>query len=211
MLLIRLYNYLFQIYFRVKYLFTTCPSGNYLNHIHPSLSTVSEWWPPKIDCQEKAHHHEAVQMVETIMVCCWVTDLKAWPVFSYKLRYIVGFGLVEMAISTNPKPTIYRNLYENTDSECHVIWENSSISRQRLIILLLRPDVMAGYFKPLNIIKVFTHLKWCLATATHNFKCVEITYMCTINESKSTPVLQILTSKKSTPALKDLKNTICLT
>ena len=32
-----------------------------------------------------------------------------WPVFSYNLRYIVGFGLV------NPKPTIYRNLYENTD------------------------------------------------------------------------------------------------
>ena len=27
-------------------------------------------------------------------------------VFSYKLRYIVGFGLVEMAFSTNPKPTI---------------------------------------------------------------------------------------------------------
>ena len=36
------------------------------------------------------------------------------PVFSYKLRYIVGIGLVKMAISTNPKPTIYRNLYENT-------------------------------------------------------------------------------------------------
>ena len=35
-------------------------------------------------------------------------------VFSYKLRYIIGFGLVEMAISTNPKPTIYRNWYENT-------------------------------------------------------------------------------------------------
>ena len=34
------------------------------------------------------------------------------PVFSYKLRYIVGFELVEMAISTNSKPTIYRNLYE---------------------------------------------------------------------------------------------------
>ena len=28
-------------------------------------------------------------------------------VLSYKLRYIVGFGLVKMAISTNPKPTIY--------------------------------------------------------------------------------------------------------
>ena len=39
------------------------------------------------------------------------------PVFSYKLRYIVGFWLVEMAISTNQKPTIYRNLYENTGPE----------------------------------------------------------------------------------------------
>ena len=36
------------------------------------------------------------------------------PVFSYKLRYIVAFWLVEMAISTNQKATIYRNLYENT-------------------------------------------------------------------------------------------------
>ena len=35
----------------------------------------------------------------------------------YKLRYIVGFWLVEMAISTNQKPTIYRNLYENTGPE----------------------------------------------------------------------------------------------
>ena len=35
-------------------------------------------------------------------------------IFSYKLRYIVGFWLVEMAISTNQNPTIYRNLYENT-------------------------------------------------------------------------------------------------
>ena len=33
------------------------------------------------------------------------------PVFSNKLRYIVGFGLVKMAISTNPTPTIYCNLY----------------------------------------------------------------------------------------------------
>ena len=41
------------------------------------------------------------------------------PVFSYKLRYIVGFWLVEMAISTDQKPTIYRNLYENTGPECY--------------------------------------------------------------------------------------------
>ena len=44
----------------------------------------------------------------------WV---KSGTLFSYKLRYIVGFGLVEMAISTKQKPTIYRNLYENTGPE----------------------------------------------------------------------------------------------
>ena len=38
------------------------------------------------------------------------------PIFSYKLRYIVGFWLVETAVSTNQKPTMYRNLYENTGS-----------------------------------------------------------------------------------------------
>ena len=30
------------------------------------------------------------------------------------IGYIVGFGLVEIAISTNPKPVIYRDLYVNT-------------------------------------------------------------------------------------------------
>ena len=28
-------------------------------------------------------------------------------------RYVVGFGLVEMAILANPKSTIYRNFYVN--------------------------------------------------------------------------------------------------
>ena len=36
------------------------------------------------------------------------------PVFSYMLRYIVGLRLVEMAISTNLKPAMYRNMSENT-------------------------------------------------------------------------------------------------
>ena len=39
------------------------------------------------------------------------------PVSTYKLRYIAGFWLVEMVISTNHKPTIYRNLYENTATD----------------------------------------------------------------------------------------------
>ena len=50
------------------------------------------------------------------------------PVFSYKLRYIVGFWLVEMAISTNQKPTVYRNLYENT-GPVHYFWIFLGISR----------------------------------------------------------------------------------
>ena len=47
--------------------------------------------------------------------CPYYNDIHYSPgiVFSYKLRYIVVFGLVEMTISTNPKPTIYRNLYDN--------------------------------------------------------------------------------------------------
>ena len=46
------------------------------------------------------------------------SDWNLGTVFSYKLRYIVGFGLVEMAISTNWKPTIYHNLYENIGPAC---------------------------------------------------------------------------------------------
>ena len=66
---------------------------------------------------------------------------QSWPVFSYKLRYI---GLVEMAISTNPKPTIYRNLYalitqsscrvsllQDSPGEGHLSWRRSRPKNQR--------------------------------------------------------------------------------
>ena len=43
-----------------------------------------------------------------------LSHLNRAALFSYKLRYIEGFWLVEMTILTNQKPTIYRNLYENT-------------------------------------------------------------------------------------------------
>ena len=38
---------------------------------------------------------------------CFVFAGTAGLVFSYKLRYIAGFSLVEIAISTNQKPVIY--------------------------------------------------------------------------------------------------------
>ena len=67
-------------------------------------------------------HALQIIMSQTLVLCSRVypstasstMKLSPGPVFSYKLRYIVGFGLVEMAISTNPKPAIYCNLYENT-------------------------------------------------------------------------------------------------
>ena len=53
------------------------------------------------------------------------------PVLSYKSRYIVGFWLVEKAISTNQKPAIY-NLYENTAPElCSVYHEVHLCMRDR--------------------------------------------------------------------------------
>ena len=45
------------------------------------------------------------------------------------LVYIVGFGLVEMAISNNPKPTIYRNVYENTGPELAPVAETGFRNR----------------------------------------------------------------------------------
>ena len=47
-------------------------------------------------------------------------------VLSYKLGYIVGFRLAEMAISTNPEPTIYRNLHENTGDSVITLTVTSS-------------------------------------------------------------------------------------
>ena len=36
----------------------------------------------------------------------------------------MGFSLVEMTISTNQKPTIYRDLYENTDADIDAFFTN---------------------------------------------------------------------------------------
>ena len=61
---------------------------------------------------------------------------KPRPILSYKLRYIVGFGLVEMAIATNPKPIIYRtcNLYKNTGPASN---ESIALYHEHVIDILL--------------------------------------------------------------------------
>ena len=56
-------------------------------------------------------------------------------VFSYTLRYLVGFSLVEMAISTNQKPImIYRKLYEYTGPGLITIWSTVCTNTITLII-----------------------------------------------------------------------------
>ena len=44
------------------------------------------------------------------------------PVFSYMLRYIVGFGMVEMAISINRKPTVYRQFVASSGPAMVIYW-----------------------------------------------------------------------------------------
>ena len=64
-------------------------------------------------------HYSAPTGLYTVHTVYAIFDGMYWSgaVFPYNLRYIVGFWLVEMAISTNQKPTIYRNLYDNTASD----------------------------------------------------------------------------------------------
>ena len=53
-----------------------------------------------------------LQMYYSTRFAWYLPQKHDFRVYSYIL--FVGFWFVEMAISTNPKPTIYRNLYENT-------------------------------------------------------------------------------------------------
>ena len=63
--------------------------------------------------------NEKMTKISTIKVC-------RASILVYKLRYIVGLGLVEMVISTNPKPTIYGNLYENTGPDIGTWIQNAT-------------------------------------------------------------------------------------
>ena len=63
------------------------------------------------------------------------------PVFSYKLRYIVGFWLVEMTISTNQKSTIYHNFYENTCPESRSRWCVSFFNRRSYKYILINLQI----------------------------------------------------------------------
>ena len=54
-------------------------------------------------------------------------------VFSYKLPYIVGYGLVEMTRLTNPKPARFRKLFDNTAADTlpisHFCWKSTCSHR----------------------------------------------------------------------------------
>ena len=83
---------------------------------------VIEWWP-----LTNIRHTRMTLMCATASLSNNIGSMPV-SVFSYSVRYMIGFRLVEMAIPTNLKPTIYPNLYENTDpGEC--AWATCTQSR----------------------------------------------------------------------------------
>ena len=93
-------------------------SGSYIFYMHrlyvirdvPPM--LEQCWTIYYDAGPSLHQHWL--NVSCLRPHVARQDCVIGPVFSYKLWYIVEFWLVEMVISTNQKPTIYRNLYENT-------------------------------------------------------------------------------------------------
>ena len=57
------------------------------------------------------------------------------PVFSYRLRWVVGFGLVEMAVSTNQRPPIGRFLWGNTGSWVQLVKTGGGIFRSPFALI----------------------------------------------------------------------------
>ena len=83
------------------------------------ISYMAHWYAYDVWTYSKVRYCSAVKHFFSYY---YQTD---GPEFSYKLRYIVGFGLVVIAISTNPKPTTYCSL--------HVRWYGPQIRRSILI------------------------------------------------------------------------------
>ena len=90
--------------------------------------SVSRWRHNEYSwCSHPLHFVQALHTpVVKVRLVVWRSDLTgqggrlaSGSVFSYELPYIVGFWLVEMAISTNQKPTIYRNSYDNTGPDLY--------------------------------------------------------------------------------------------
>ena len=86
----------------------TCPNGLSKEWVHRSGNRSNN--------ARLGRHVQGLVLMNGVQFSTMTIGLTIvhWAVFSYKLRYIVGFWLVEMAISINQKPTIYRNLYEKT-------------------------------------------------------------------------------------------------
>ena len=57
------------------------------------------------------------------------------PVFSYRLRWVVGFELVEMAVSTNRRPTMGRGLWGNAGSWVQLVKTGGGIFRSTFSLI----------------------------------------------------------------------------
>ena len=111
---------------------------------------------------------------EFFIVCCYegqlrcVTYLYLRLVFPYKLRYSVGFGLVEMVISTNPKPTIY----PRTRLRPRTILPNSRLAKGRPTRLDRTPAGAGTTTNPIIILnrkkkKMYMSISSCFVVVAH--------------------------------------------
>ena len=75
-------------------------------------------------CRSKSNSGIWWKLTITVVSLC-----VSGSVSSYKLRYTVGFGLVEIAISTNPKLAIYCSSYENTGAVIRTVkWRQKTVT-----------------------------------------------------------------------------------
>ena len=103
---------------------------HYINALSPFFFTVHNY-VPNSGRDQRSHTllqptWKSIQLQSVLISSQYTT----WgPVFSYKLRYIVGFWLVETAVSTNQKPTMYTQLvFTNYTILCKLISSNRKAS-----------------------------------------------------------------------------------
>ena len=91
-----------------------------------------------------------LQNVWPVLYSCKKIDCSfIWQVWSTCMGYIKGVGFVDMPISTNPMPTIYRNFYENTGLDTPAaflmsLWYNIKNRFNIFLIICIVLDALPG-------------------------------------------------------------------
>ena len=97
--------------------------------------------------------------------------------YNYLCRCCISWGFIKQLKEISRVPQALHDC-KTTSVGCHIYCVS-------LIIVNIIAETL------IYLIRIFNHLKLCLATATHNFKCVNITHICLIWDE--TVMLQMFT------------------